>query len=345
MKQVLVIVGMLAFVHASHADSIKTISIAADELPRVMKGLEVQSEEPIGLVAPDKLPELGLAAGDVIRSINGDPPRQEAFGLFQSSRPVPSVLYMDVRRGKQSLTIRLAVKHKRDQQGKLDRGEFGQMIDRIKEMPARVFGFRAITKNGNPSGVVIDMTFGVLSGTDLARGDIIRRIDHKAITSPEELLAAIQRARGNAQIVIEFERAGQPITKTFTFEGKEFAEALADEIAKITKIDDHTYELTRELIGLAVNDHSAALRGARVVPATAAENSKGLKLQGVERDSPLSKLGLRSGDIVTSINGHDLTTTYEVFEATLGLRHEDKVKVVVIRGGKSLTLQYRIKPT
>jgi Tol biopolymer transport system component len=69
-----------------------------------------------------------------------------------------------------------------------------------------------------------------------------------------------------------------------------------------------------------------------------AEEVKGLKLSGVSKNAPADKAGLRAGDIIVELAGRKVENIYDYTYAIEALKIGEKVKVVVLRGKKRLTL-------
>jgi general secretion pathway protein C len=94
---------------------------------------------------------------------------------------------------------------------------------------------------------------------------------------------------------------------------------------------------------LLANPMSVA-RGARVVPSPATNGQpSGFKLYAVRPASVFAKLGIRSGDTVTSVNGFDLSSPDNALEVYTKVREASHLSVSVIRRGKTMTLNYNIR--
>jgi Tol biopolymer transport system component len=65
---------------------------------------------------------------------------------------------------------------------------------------------------------------------------------------------------------------------------------------------------------------------------------KGLKLSGVTKNAPADKAGLKSGDVVIEIAGRKIENIYDYTFAIEAMKIGEKVKVVVLRGGKKVKL-------
>jgi general secretion pathway protein C len=71
--------------------------------------------------------------------------------------------------------------------------------------------------------------------------------------------------------------------------------------------------------------------------------NEGVRLSGIRDGSPLSRLGLRNGDVLRAINGRELTTGEAALEAYASLRNAAELRISLARGGGLHTLEYLIR--
>jgi general secretion pathway protein C len=69
---------------------------------------------------------------------------------------------------------------------------------------------------------------------------------------------------------------------------------------------------------------------------------KGFKVTFVRRGSPFSKLGIKRGDIIKSINGQEITSYNAAFETYKNIKNVEGVTLVIKRGKEELELEYEI---
>lgn len=104
-----------------------------------------------------------------------------------------------------------------------------------------------------------------------------------------------------------------------------------------------TTYLTRQEVDRALEDHSALMRNARVVPVTGVDGRiAGVRLFGAGGGTYLARLGFESGDLLQTINGYDVTSPEKSLEAYSRLRSADELRVGIVRRGIPMTLVYRI---
>ncbi len=70
------------------------------------------------------------------------------------------------------------------------------------------------------------------------------------------------------------------------------------------------------------------------------EAERGLRLATVKPGSFVSKVGLRSGDLIRSVDGRPLRSPEDGLAAVAWLRVADQVRVELVRNGQPVTFQY-----
>ena len=75
-----------------------------------------------------------------------------------------------------------------------------------------------------------------------------------------------------------------------------------------------------------------------IMPDFAGTEKKGLRIDGVTKDGPADKGGMKKGDIITGINGMTVGNIYEYMSRLQKLKHGMTVNVEVIRDGKNQVL-------
>ena len=104
-----------------------------------------------------------------------------------------------------------------------------------------------------------------------------------------------------------------------------------------------TYQVHRSLVDELAADPRTA-RGVRFVPRLENGTMLGLRLHYARPGTIALVLGLRRGDVVRSINGHELTSIDNALQAYAVLRQQHSFQVEVLRDGAPLTLSYEVVP-
>lgn len=98
------------------------------------------------------------------------------------------------------------------------------------------------------------------------------------------------------------------------------------------------------------NDMTAAMQNmeqflgkARVVPYFKGGEPYGFRVSNVEGDSPLAGLGVRSGDVIRSVNGIPVRSPEDALKAYQQLGSQSSVQVELERGGSSMSVNVPLK--
>lgn len=191
--------------------------------------------------------------------------------------------------------------------GRVDRAQIGITLQDLRPELAKAFGFQG------QGGVLITE---VLPGSPaeiagLAPGDIIASVDGEDITDSAALRLVVSLKRPGTDVVIGFQRDGRMREVRVTLRSADGA----------TETGDRSGE---------VHNLSALLEGATLgaVPNGAGRDGSqgGVLIESLAANSPLSAAGLRPGDVITSANGHDVSTPQELDEIA-----EDASGALVVR--------------
>jgi general secretion pathway protein C len=119
-----------------------------------------------------------------------------------------------------------------------------------------------------------------------------------------------------------------------------FALALAEGIAPL---GEDEFSVDRSILATAVENPDLATGAARVTPARDGGTTVGFRLFGVRPDALAGQLGLRTGDVVTSVNGVALDGVDNLMRVWGLVRQAETIEAVVFRRGEARTLRYRIR--
>jgi general secretion pathway protein C len=120
--------------------------------------------------------------------------------------------------------------------------------------------------------------------------------------------------------------------------------ALPPEIAsKIQKVSENEFNVERSAVDLILEQQATLMRSARILPVTRDGKTVGVKLQRISKNSLLDNLGLKTGDVLSAINGFEMSDPQKALEAYARLRTADRLTVAVERGGKPTTIDINIR--
>lgn len=102
-------------------------------------------------------------------------------------------------------------------------------------------------------------------------------------------------------------------------------------------------KLGRSTIDSALNNVNSLMRQASIRPHFKDGKPDGLTLTRVRPDSIFSKLGLRSGDVITGVDGKKIESVDDALQFYQGLKSADKVDLQIKRRGESKIMNYQIE--
>lgn len=110
----------------------------------------------------------------------------------------------------------------------------------------------------------------------------------------------------------------------------------------IKRTSANEYNIDRTMLMEELNDLSKLGTQARVVPNYKGGKYEGFKLIGVRPNSLYRAIGIRSGDIVKEVNGHELNSPNKAIKLFDELKTESAIAVQVERGGRAVQLHYKV---
>ena len=111
----------------------------------------------------------------------------------------------------------------------------------------------------------------------------------------------------------------------------------------IKKLDEHNYEVQRSTLDSLLGNLPAIASGVRIVPESKNGKATGFRLSSLRPDGPFAKIGLLNGDLVSAINGIDLSSPEQALLAYGRLRTANHLSVAIERNGRKLTKDYNIR--
>jgi len=131
-----------------------------------------------------------------------------------------------------------------------------------------------------------------------------------------------------------------PTTKTAVNERVARAQRLR---RGVKRAGAYKYNIDRSMLNEELQDLSRLQREARVVPSYKDRAYNGVKLVGVRPGSLYRALGIRSGDVLTAVNGQKIDSPTKGLDLFDQLKNASSVQVQIERRGRKKTLDYTIK--
>lgn len=137
--------------------------------------------------------------------------------------------------------------------------------------------------------------------------------------------------------------ASKSTAKKRTSRSKRAPKVPKDIADKISKVSDSEFEVDRSVVDKILENQSALMRSARIVPEQKDGKVVGIRMFGIRKDTLLGTLGFQNGDRLESINGFDMTSPEKALEAYARLRTASNLNVKITRRGKPMNVDFRIK--
>ena len=106
---------------------------------------------------------------------------------------------------------------------------------------------------------------------------------------------------------------------------------------------DTNCTIDREFVDKILNMPDAMEKQARVVPSMRDGETRGFKFYGVRPGSVPKLLGVNNGDLITNVNGTDLTSLDDVMGLYTKLRRASNLSVTIERKGETIQKEIEIK--
>jgi len=182
---------------------------------------------------------------------------------------------------------------------------------------------------GNPFNLNSTVTAGIIS----AKGrniDILRRKDNMGIESFIQTDAVVNPGNsGGALVNLNGDLIGinsAIASRTGSFEG--YAFAIPSSLASKVVEDLLKYKVVqRAMLGVQIREVDAKLAADKKL-----NTLSGVYVQGLTDGSAGAEAGLKTGDVITQINGMAVNTASQLQEQVARFRPGDKIKVNILRG-------------
>lgn len=121
------------------------------------------------------------------------------------------------------------------------------------------------------------------------------------------------------------------------------SDKFADLRKGITKVNESQFQVKRDTIKQVLGNPGKFKDGTKPIPNYKGGKINGFKLVGMKPGSVYYDLGIRPGDIITSVNGKPLNGPNAALELVSGVNTLKSVDIEVERNGSTRKLQYNIQ--
>ena len=147
---------------------------------------------------------------------------------------------------------------------------------------------------------------------------------------------------GKAEYIDLFEAPALPPDKAAAVVKPE--DPFSQELARgIKKLAEHKYELQRGTLESVLGNMALLSRSARIVPEMKDGKAAGFRLFAVRPEGPFAMIGMQNGDIISSINGLEITSPEKALEVYAKLKSASHLSLGMERNGQQITKEYNIR--
>jgi len=111
----------------------------------------------------------------------------------------------------------------------------------------------------------------------------------------------------------------------------------------IKKLGENSYDIQRGTLESVLGNISLLSRSARIVPEMRDGKAAGFRLYAVKPDGPFAKIGMQNGDVISSINGLEITSPEKALEVYAKLKSASHLSLGMETNGKKVTKDYNIR--
>lgn len=107
--------------------------------------------------------------------------------------------------------------------------------------------------------------------------------------------------------------------------------------------DENNCIVERKFVEQLMANPAMLAKQARIVPSQRDGETQGFKFYGIRRDSLPRMLGLKNGDMLTSVNGEELKSVDQAMGLALKLRRASNLSVTLVRKGETINKEIQIQ--
>ena len=149
---------------------------------------------------------------------------------------------------------------------------------------------------------------------------------------------------GKAEYIDLFEAPAPPPQAVAAAAAPDKNDPFAVDLAKgIKKLSEHNYELQRGTLESVLGNMALLSRSARIVPEMKDGKAAGFRLFAVRPDGPFAMIGMQNGDIISSINGLEITSPEKALEVYAKLKSASHLSLGMERNSQKVTKEYNIR--
>lgn len=111
----------------------------------------------------------------------------------------------------------------------------------------------------------------------------------------------------------------------------------------VTKSRRQKITLKRSQIESSVKNVNELMKQVKIRPHTENGQAAGLMLSSIQRGSIFRRMGLRSGDVITGVNGNSLVSVDDALKIYENMKSSSNMSIEIKRRGRNRTIDYNIE--
>lgn len=150
--------------------------------------------------------------------------------------------------------------------------------------------------------------------------------------------------QGKSEYIDLFELPAPPPPPPGAVSANKENDAFSAELANgIKKLGENKYELQRGTLESVLGNMALLSRSARIVPEMKDGKAAGFRFFAVRPDGPFALIGVQNGDILSSINGLEITSPEKALEVYAKLKSASHLSLGMERNSQKITKEYNIR--
>jgi serine protease Do len=206
--------------------------------------------------------------------------------------------------------------------------------------------FLGVMTEGTTQGARIEKLSenGAATKAGLKEGDVITKVNGKNVFDHEQLSDVISQLKPEEKVTITYKRDGKENKTTATLGKRKASLSRAFHYAPndLGPMPPLAFDFDGYNPGDLGNLLELRNRPRLGIKAQDTEDGSGVKILGVDEDSPADKAGVKENDIITSFDGKKVTNADELAKASRESKDKASIKIDVNRNGKAQTLEVKV---
>lgn len=212
--------------------------------------------------------------------------------------------------------------------------------DFMREIHSNKAFLGVMTKEGDGGAEITDVTDeSPADKAGLKEGDIITKVNDDKIADADDLYKAIGQYKPGEKVTITYKRDGKEATQSVTLDENKQVRAFAWKNGDGNEFNFKMPPPVPEMRGFNGFMRDDRPRFGMQVQDT--EDGKGVKVLEVEDDEPADKAGLKEDDIITQINGKNVTSVDDIRDTMKNVKQGETVKITYLRDNKTQTAEVK----